>query len=71
MPRPEDEELERRYRDLFENEVVRSVVDARTPNHAAPVDEDAILDFVRTTDRGHADYVKSVFRRLGDADPSA
>lgn len=71
MPRPGDEELERRYRDLFENEVVQSVVDARTPNHAAAVDEDAILDFVRATDRGHADYVKSVFRRLGDVDPTA
>ena len=47
MPPSRDEELERRYRDLFENEVVRSVVDARTPNDAAPVDEDAILDFVR------------------------
>ena len=71
MPPSRDEELERRYRDLFENEVVRSVVDARTPNDAAPVDEDTVLDFVRATDRRHAEYVRSVFRRLGDVDPTA
>ena len=71
MPPSRDKEFERRYRDLFENEVVRSVVDARTPNDAAPVDEDAILNFVRATDRGHAEYVRSVFRRLGDVDPTA
>lgn len=71
MPPSRDEELERRYRDLFENEVVRSVVDARTPNDAAPVDEDAVLDFVRATDREHVEYVRSVFRRLDDVNPTA
>ena len=68
MSLPTDDELERRYRDLFENEVVQSVVDARTPNEAKPADEGAILDFVRASDTEHAGYVRSVFRRFGDVD---
>ena len=68
MSLPTDDELERRYRDLFENEVVQSVVDARTPNEAKPADEGAVLDFVRTSDTEHAGYVRSVFRRFGDVD---
>ena len=70
MSLPTDEELERRYRDLFENEVVQRVVDARTPNDSKPADEGEILDFVRGSDAEHAGYVRSVFRHFGDEDPA-
>ena len=70
MSLPTDDELERRYRDLFDNEVVQSVVNARTPNDAKATDEGAILDFVHASDTEHAGYVRSVFRRFGDLDRS-
>ena len=58
-----DEELERRYRDLLNNPAIREVGHARTPNNANPVDEQALLDFVRKTERGHAAYVRDVFEK--------
>ena len=67
MPLPKGEELERRYRALFDNDSIRSVTEARTPNAAEPVNEDAILEFVQASDDGHAKYVRSAVRRL-DAD---
>ena len=70
MSPAKDEELEQRYRDLFENEAVQSVVDARTPNEAKPVDESAILEFVQATDKEHVGYLRSVFRRFGNTDPT-
>ena len=65
-----DKELEQRYRDLFANEAVQNVVDARTPNDAKPADEGAILEFVRASDKKHARYVRSVFRRFHGTDLS-
>ena len=70
MSLPTDDEFERRYRDLFENEVVQSVVEARTPNNAKPTDESAILDFVHASDVEHAGYVRSVFHHIDNADPA-
>ena len=67
MPLLKGEALERRYRALFDNDAIRRVVEARTPNDADPVDEEAILDFVRGSEEGHARYVKSALRRLGTA----
>lgn len=58
-----DEELERRYRDLLNNPAIKAVVEARTKNSASPVDEHALLDFVRKTEREHAAYVRDVFRK--------
>ena len=64
MPLPEGKELERRYRALFDNEAIQEVVDARTPNDASPVDEDAVLDFVKSSEAAHAAYLTTVFRLL-------
>ncbi len=64
MPLPKGEELERRYRTLFDNDSLRRVAEARTPNDADPVNEDAILEFVQASDDGHAEYVRSAVRRL-------
>lgn len=58
-----DHELERRYGDLLDNPAIREVGHARTPNNAAPVDEDAVLSFVRETEREHAAYVHNVFSK--------
>ena len=67
MAFPTSEELEQRYRALFENETVREVVHARTPSDAAvPVEEEAILDLVQSSDAAHAAYLKSVFHLLDD-----
>ena len=60
LARPQDESLESRYRSFFENEAIKDVVRARTPNNAAPVDEEAILRFVQSSDKGHAEYVRAV-----------
>ena len=59
--RPQGETLESRYRCFFENEAIKDVVRARTPNNAAPVDEEAILEFVHYSDEEHAEYVRAVF----------
>ena len=56
-----DDELERRYRELLRNPEIRKVGEARTPNRAKPVDEKALLDFVRRTERAHATFVHRVF----------
>ena len=58
------EELEQRYRPFFENKAIQAVVNARTPNDADPVDEEAILSFVRDSEAAHARYVRSAFGRL-------
>ncbi len=64
------EELERRYRTLFENAAIRDVVHARTPNEADPVDEEAVLSFVRASDEAHAVFVRSVLSRPLSSDQS-
>ena len=56
-----DDELERRYRDLLENPAIKEVGQARTPNNAEPVDDDAVFKFVKETEREHAAYVHDVF----------
>ena len=61
-------ELERRYRPLFENSAIREVVHARTPNDADPVDEEAVLSFVRASDEAHGTFVRSVLHRLPRSD---
>lgn len=58
-----DEELERCYRDLLTNPAIKEVGHARTPNNANPVDEHALLEFVRKTGRDHAAYVRDVFKK--------
>ena len=58
-----DEELQRRYRDLLKNPAIEKLGHARMPNNANPVDEDALLDFVRKTEREHAAYVHDVFKK--------
>ena len=55
--------LEQRYRALFDNATIQRVANARTPNDAQPVNEDAILDFVQSSDRAHAEYVRSALRQ--------
>ena len=57
-----DEELEQRYRST-RNPAIQDVGRARTPNNAKPVDEGAILDFVKRTEGGHAAYVRKVFKK--------
>jgi len=64
MPLLKGEKLERRYRVFFDNDAIREVVEARTPNDAHPVDEEAVLDFVRASDEDHAGYIRSALRRL-------
>ena len=64
MPLPNGKELERRYGSLFENTAVQDVVQERIKNDATPVDEDAILEFVQGSDKEHAEYVRSISRRL-------
>ena len=56
-----DDELERRYRELLRNPEIKEVGGARTPNNAKPVDEKALLDFVKRTERSHATFVHGVF----------
>ena len=68
MPLPKDEELERRYRSLFDNKEIQDVVHARTPNNASPIDENAILQFVQKSDESHATYVRSVLSRYPNLD---
>lgn len=58
---PQDETIESRYRCFFDNEAIMEVVSARTPNNASPVDEEAILRFVHTSDKAHAEHVRAVF----------
>lgn len=70
MPLPKGEDLERRYRPLFGNAALESVAHARTPNAAEPVDEDAILGFVQSSDDAHAEYVRSAFKRLRNTEPA-
>ena len=65
MALPKGEELEPRYRALFDNDAIQGVVHARTPNDALPVDEDDILDFVKASDKAHADYVRAIFPLSG------
>ena len=56
-----DDELKQRYRELLNNPAIRKVGEARTPNQAMPVDEKALLDFVKKTERSHATFVHDVF----------
>ena len=58
---PQNDTLENRYRCFFENEAIKDVVSARTPNNADPVDEDAILRFVQLSDKEHAEHVRAFF----------
>ena len=58
-----DDELKRRYRELLKNPAIRKVGEARTPNQATPVDEDALLGFVRETEHSHASFVRNVFKK--------
>ena len=58
---PQDDTFENRYRCFFENEAIKDVVSARTPNNADPVDEEAILRFVQFSDKAHAKHVRAVF----------
>ena len=58
------EELEQRYRPFFENKAIQDVGDARTPNDANPVDEEAVLKFIQDSEAAHARYVRSAFSRI-------
>ena len=58
-----DDELKRRYRELLRNPAIRKVGEPRTPNQAMPVDEKALLGFVRETERSHARFVHDVFEK--------
>ena len=58
-----DDKLKRRYRELLRNPAIKNVGDARTPNQAMPVDENALLGFVRETERSHASFVHDVFEK--------
>lgn len=58
-----DDELKRRYRELLRHPAIRDVGEARTPNQATPVDEEALLGFVRKTERSHASFVHDVFQK--------
>ena len=58
-----DNELKRRYRELLRNPAIRKVGEARTPNQAKPVDEKALLGFVRETEPSHANFVHDVFEK--------
>ena len=58
-----DDELRHRYRKLLRNPAIRNVGEARTPNKAMPVDEKALLGFVRETERSHASFVHDVFEK--------
>lgn len=64
MPLPMGQDLERRYRALFDNATLQAVAHARTPYDAEPVDEDAILAFVQSSDDAHAVYVRSALKRF-------
>lgn len=68
MPLPKGQDLEQRYRGLFDNATLQAVAHARTPNDAEPVDEDAILRFVQSSDNAHAEYVRSALTRLRNAE---
>ena len=68
MPLPKGQDLERRYRALFGNATLQAVAHARTPNDADPVDEDAILGFIQSSDDAHAEYVRSALKRLRNAE---
>lgn len=57
-----DDELKRRYRELLRNPAIRKVGEARTSNQAKPVDEKALLAFVRKTEPSHASFVHDVFK---------
>ena len=59
MSLPTADELERRYGAMFSNDAIQQVVHARTPNDAAPVDENAILRFVKDSEDNHAAYVRA------------
>ena len=58
-----DDELKRRYRELLRNPAIGKVGKARTPNQAMPVDEKALLGFVRETERSHTSFVHDVFEK--------
>ena len=58
-----DNELKRRYRQLLRTPAIRKVGEARTPNKAMPVDEKALLGFVRETERSHVSFVHDVFEK--------
>ena len=58
-----DDELKRRYRELLRNPAIRKVGEVRTSNQAKPVDEKALLGFVRETARSHASFVHDVFKK--------
>lgn len=55
-----DDELERRYRELLRNPAIKRADEPRTYN-VTPVDERALLDFVKRTERSHATFVHGVF----------
>ena len=58
-----DDELKRRYRELLRNPAIRKVGEERKPNQAKPVDEKALLDFVRETESSHTNFVHDVFKK--------
>ena len=58
-----DDELKRRYRELLKSPAIKKVGEARTPNKARPVDEKALLGFVKETERSHASFVHDVFEK--------
>ena len=60
-----DDELERRYRELLRNPAIRQADEASMSNKAMPVDENALLEFVRRTGRSHATFVHGVFENHG------
>lgn len=66
-PIPKGQDLERRYRALFSNATLQAVAPARMSNDAEPVDEEAILRFVQSSDDAHAEYVRSALKRLRDS----
>ena len=70
MGLPKGRELEWCYGPFFENRSIQEAFDQRMPSDAEPVEEDAILAFVQATDKAHAEYVRSVFERLGDLSPA-
>ncbi len=58
-----DDELKRRYRELLRSPAIRKVGEERTSNQAKPVDEKALLGFVRETEPSHANFVHDVFKK--------
>ena len=56
-------EAAERYRAFSENESIQRVVHAKLQNHGEPVDEAGVLEFIRETEKAHAEYIRSVYSR--------